>query len=325
VAGRRRVINTVTDQSMQSNRGETNAEVRGAISAFEQILQAIPNDRAAMDAIFHAYDEVGDTAKAADYLFRLVRTMVDEGDFGQARGLLANAPAYAEDARAAELVATIEALAGFAQPVASPPVPPAPVLEAPQAPQPAADDPGTPYTEPPPETSRAPLAAAHLSAFDMSSELAFAWNMLEAGDLTQEEYSGVVQDLTEMSVAEGADTVSVLHVLENRGHRGLEHILTRAADECGTPVVSLSCFNVKAASDVVLPVDFMLRRGALVFELIGDHALVVVLNPYDEQLRTDIETLVGRPCHFYLSLPSEFDEALTRLSDVQAGKVKAGD
>ncbi len=298
---------------MHGNTGETHAEVHGAIAAFEQILQAIPNDRASMDAIFHAYDEVGDTARAADYLFRLGQTMVDEGDFGQARELLANTPAYSNDARAMELMAAIERGGGGV-------VQAAPVVE----PQPS-EAPVPSQVAPPPETSRAPLAHERLSAFNMSAELAFAWNMMEAGDLTQEEYSGIVQDLTEMSVSEGVNTVSVLHVLEARGHRGLERILARAADECGTPIVSLSCFNVQAASEFVLPVDFMLRRGALVFEVVGSHALVVVLNPYDEQLRTDVETLVGRPCHFYLSLPAEFDEALTRLSDVQAGKVKAGD
>jgi len=301
----------VTDQPKQNSTNEADAEVRSAIAAFEQILQDIPNDRAAMDAIFHAYDEVGETARAADYLFRLAQTMVDEGDFGHARDLLANAPAYADDARAVELLAAIDR--GGGSPPQAPPSAPEQFVPQP----PAAESPDT--------RARAAAAEAQVSTFNMSGELAFAWNMLEAGDLTQEEYSGVVQDLTEMSVAGGADTVSVLHVLEARGHRGLERILTRVAEKCGTPVISLSCFDVQAAAEAVLPVDFMLRRGALVFELVGDHALVVVLNPYDEQLRRDVEELVGRPCHFYLSLPAEFDAALTRLSDVQAGKVRVGD
>jgi len=47
-----------------------------------------------------------------------------------------------------------------------------------------------------------------------------------------------------------------------------------------------------------------------VFELIGKDALVVVMNPYDRQLRRDIETMTGRKCHFFLTLPSEFDKAL---------------
>lgn len=294
----------MTEQPEQQSAGESDAEVRSAIAAFEQILHAMPNDRAAMEALYHACDDLGDRVRAADYLFQLCRTMVDEEDFTQARNLLSDSPRYADDARAADLLAAIDRCGGSAS---EPSPPPAPVEIA------------------PPPARPAPVLESRMSSFNMSGELAFAWNMLEAGDLTQEEYSGVVQDLTEMSVAEGADTVSVLHVLEARSHRGLDRILVRAAEECGTPIVSLSCFDVQAASEAVLPMAFMLRRGALVFELIGNHALVVVLNPYDDQLRRDVETLTAKPCHFYLALPSEFDEALTRLSDVRAGRVRAGD
>jgi len=144
----------------------------------------------------------------------------------------------------------------------------------------------------------------------MAEELAFAWNLLEAKEISQDEYSSLVQDLTEMSSVDSATTVSVLHVLESRAFKSLDRVLVHVSKECGTPVISLACFEIKPEAFSLLPYDFMVRRGALVFELIGKDALVVVMNPYDRQLRRDIETMTGRKCHFFLTLPSEFDKAL---------------
>jgi hypothetical protein len=54
----------------------------------------------------------------------------------------------------------------------------------------------------------------------------------------------------------------------------------------------------------------MLKRGAMVFELLGKDALAVVMNPYDRQLRKDVEAMAGRKCHFFMTPPPEFDKAL---------------
>ena len=57
---------------------------------------------------------------------------------------------------------------------------------------------------------------------------------------------------------------------------------------------------------------FMVQRGVAVFDFLGEDALAVIMNPFDEALRQDVQTLVGRVCHFYLALPSEFDRAMDR-------------
>ena len=41
-------------------------------------------------------------------------------------------------------------------------------------------------------------------------------------------------------------------------------------------------------------------------------ALVVVLNPYNKQLKTLLVQTVKKPCHFYLTAPAEFDAVLER-------------
>ena len=86
-------------------------EVWNAISAFEQILEAIPNDRASLDALSHAYGQIGDQTRAMDYLVRLGDVLVEEGDVEAARELLEKIKAGAEDdERARGLVVRIESM-----------------------------------------------------------------------------------------------------------------------------------------------------------------------------------------------------------------------
>ncbi|MEI6217777.1 MAG: hypothetical protein WCP86_02660, partial [bacterium] len=51
--------------------GDQESEVWSAIAAFEQILEAIPNDRTSLAPLAHAYEQIGDLARAKDYTVRL--------------------------------------------------------------------------------------------------------------------------------------------------------------------------------------------------------------------------------------------------------------
>jgi tetratricopeptide (TPR) repeat protein len=273
------------------------AEVWGAISAFEQILEALPTDRASLEALWNAYEQIGDFAKARAYLFRLGNVIVEEEDIEVARLLLEKVrPHAADDESARELLGRMERLVERQKPptVSS-------VTDG------AASDAGSR------QHVKTPTTEHVRTTFSMADELAFAWNLLEANQLTQEEYASVVQDLTEMSAVESATTVSVLHVLENRAFKNIEKIMAYVSKECGTPIISLASFDFKPDEATPMSMDFMMGRGAFVFETIGKDALVVVMNPYDKQLKKDVETLTGRKCHFFMSLPSEFDKALANL------------
>ena len=87
------------------------SEVWAAIAAFEQILEAMPSDRASLDALADAYEQIGDHSKAKEYLLRLGSVLVSEGDVPAAQGILEKIRAYADDdEEAGRLVAQIEAL-----------------------------------------------------------------------------------------------------------------------------------------------------------------------------------------------------------------------
>jgi len=269
-------------------------EVWNAIAAFEQILEAMPEDRASLEALSHAYEQIGDHTRAKDYLLRLAAVLVESRENEEARGLLGKLRKYAgEDRRALEMAERIEALV------------------APASESPVAEDETRAAAQPDEEDYLA-------SDFSIGDELTVAWHLLEKGELTQDEYAGVVQDLTEMSTKEAGGTASVLHVLELRGARNLERIMRIVSEECGTPILSLSGFDIQRAPASALPLDYMLRRGVLVFEFMGRHAMVVVMNPYDQNLQNEVEAAIGRKCHFFIALPSEFDSAMVRVRDLLA-------
>lgn len=301
----------------KKDKNDLEAEVWNAITAFEQILEAMPNDRASLDALSHAYEQIGDLTKAKEYYVRLGNVLLDEGDAISAIDLLERLSAYAaDDAEVADLIRRIRDAASGSEPESSP------VLqqsgpEYAASPEPA----GSAASAAAPESRKRPPVSTQ---FNMAEELAMAWNLMEASEITQEEYASVVQDLTEMSAGDSVSTISVLHVLEARGFKHLERIIAYLVRQCSTPFVSLSSFETPADLTLLVPVEFSVKRGGIVFELLGNDALAVVMNPFDKQLRKDVEAIAERKCHFFVTLPSEFDKAVEKANQVAAERKAAG-
>ena len=289
--------------------GDLESEVWNAIAAFEQILEAMPDDRSSLETLAHAYEHIGDQTRARDYLVRLGHVLLKEGDKASAAELRDKLSMYEGDDDVAELLERIDDVA-----------PQAP-SEAPPADGASAEAAGTPVeadadAEPDGQEGamRQPIDASRL-AFRVADELSLAWALFEAGELTQEEYASVAQDLSEMSTGRRDLTVSVMHVLENRAFRNLERVLAYVSKTYSAPIVSLHCFDVQADAARLLPFEFIVRRGAFVFEAMKKDALVAVVNPADQRLRSDVEAVSGKHCHFYATLASEFDSAIARIKD----------
>jgi len=284
-----------TEESSDKGRKQLEDEVWSAIAAFEQILEAMPEDRASLETLSHAYGQIGDHARSYEYVLRLGRVLVAEGAHVEALELLDRLRELsAGDAEGVALAAKIEAMAS------------------------TPDDGAGTAVSPFPST----VARTVNMNPNMSEELAFAWNLLQAGEITQEEYASAVQDVTEMSGSDASATVSVLHAMEARGFKGVDRLIAYVSQDCGVPYVALGSFDIPKEVGVLLALDFVVRRGALVFDFFGSHALAVVMNPYDTGLRSDVETLAGRPCHFFVTRASEFDDAVARIAEIEV-EVKA--
>jgi tetratricopeptide (TPR) repeat protein len=287
-----------TDDSKQ--REELEGQVWSAIAAFEQIVETIPNDRVSLEALSHAYEQVGDLARSRDYLVRLANVVVDEKDRDAADLLRERLVRYAaSDEKVRQAEARIEAYLASGQPEAK-------VITLVEEASLAAQ-------------KRKTAGESDRSTSHVAAELSFAWTLFQAGELSQEEYATVAQDLSETSAGHANVTVSVLHVLQDRGNRNVERIVAFAARETGTPMIPLSLFDVQDGALSLLPMDFVTRHSAIAFEIMGNDVLVAVLNPYNKAMRRKVETIIGRTCHYFLTLPAEYDAVLERITKRATG------
>jgi hypothetical protein len=268
---------------------DPDVEIWSAIEAFEKILEVMPGDRSTLETLSHAYEHIGDQAKTLEYLLRLGDAIVADGDVEAAGYILQKIEGFenvgpdVQDAcgRLRGLLQREEETAG-----------------------------------------RAPVGGVRAGVlsdgFRVADELSFAWKLLEAGELTQEEYAGVAQDLSEMSANEHLATVSVLHTLHTRAFSGMERLMGFVSRDSKTPIILLQSFDIASGAVHKLPLEFMIRRGAIVFDTLGDDALVTVMNPYDTELREQVRERVGQKCHFFMAQPEDFDAVISRAKEVPA-------
>ena len=268
---------------MQKGKKNTESELREAISTFEQILEAIPNDRLALETLSDAYEQLGMSEKALDYYIKLAHVVAEENDRAAATIIRQKLTELGGDSGEAHLAA-----AELDR-----------VLSVSEEPPPA----------PPPKTAK----ETRRKTIDITAELALAWNLVQAGELTQEEYAGVVHDLTESSAHQNEVPVTVLHVLRDRGFKNYDRVMAFLASNTGLPIVPLGNFEMQKEAASLLPSDFVFHRGAVAFEIMANEPLIAILNPYDTELRKEIEALLQRRCHYYLTTADDYDKYLEAI------------
>ncbi len=148
---------------------------------------------------------------------------------------------------------------------------------------------------------------------DVEPELALAWELFQDEQLSQEEYSNVLHDLTEMSSHKLSVPLSVLHVLHDRNFSRFERLMSHLSQRSGIPIVSLSLFEEREELRGVLPLEWISRRGALPFGFVGGELMVAVLNPRNRELLDEVSAYTGQSCHAYLVSPQEYDQRLAAI------------
>ncbi len=269
-------------------------EERGALQTFERILEIMPDDRGALEAAILAARACEEPEIALNHRLHLADILLAENNL---KALSEHVAILREDENslARAWVEAFDSGNGIPSTLSEADLAHAQQVRAPVA---------------PPRTT-----------FNISDEIDLAWKLFEHHEISQEEYAALVRDLTEMSASHNGGTVSVLHTLEASQHKSQERILSflaQEAEETGSPFISLSCFTMRSELAHLLPVDFMVNRGALVFETLGREKLVALLNPFNQGLRADVQQLCASPCHFFLARASEFDNAVVRLKEAGA-------
>jgi hypothetical protein len=154
---------------------------------------------------------------------------------------------------------------------------------------------------------------------NIEAEMALAWDLFQEEQLTQEEYSNVLHDLTEMSSRSVDVPITVLHVLHDRQFSRFERLMTYLCNKSGVPIILLSSYEENEELNDALPLDFLTQRGVLPFASIGDDLLVAVLNPCDKTLVRDAEQAAEKRCHPYLVSPEEYDRRLAQIKKALEG------
>jgi hypothetical protein len=292
----------MTEESRQ--REDLENQVWNAIAAFEQIVETIPNDRVSLEALSHAYGQVGDLSRAREYLTRLINVVIEEKDRDAVEMLRDRMVALeASDPLARETLSRMDAF-----------------LEA--------FDGEVRHFDLAEESHEKPAATkadeTEWRSSHVTSELSFAWTLFQAGELTQEDYAMVAQDLSAISTNASLVTVSVLHALHDRGGRSMDRILAYSARDSGVPMIPLSLFEVQDQVFQLLAREFIIRFGVMPFEMMGNDVLVVLLNPYNKQLRDKVESMIGRRCHYFITSPAEFDATIEQKKLKTELKSEAG-
>jgi tetratricopeptide (TPR) repeat protein len=275
----------MTDAQHAKSPSEAETEVWNAIAYFEKILEALPHDRLSLETLAGAYEKVGDHTRAKACTLRLARVLIDEADEDDIDELLVKIRQF--DRSDPEVKAVITSLESLN---------PAKVMAV------VRDD----------------MDQLSRRSTNIAGEISMAWNLLQANKLNQEDYARIVHDLSENSARTPDMPVSTLHVLQDRSHPGFNEILAFIASDCSLPFISLANFDIQPATAALLPLEFCIKRGAMVFELMGNDALAAILNPYDTQLSRDMEDLTGKTCYRFLVTPADFDAALEKIKKMQA-------
>lgn len=269
-----------------STENSDNRESEDLISAFEHLLESLPDDISTLDALVQACEQAQETDRLRKYLYQMTRAHLRQHRPEEARKLL---PRLQEHAGASpEIDALIEELT----PAPTPPPPP------------GTDD----------SAVHAPENNAAVRQAILQAELAFAWHLHDRKLLTRDEYSQTVQDLTDMSARSVEITISTQHALMDRGFANLDHVLAAVARESRIPILPVSRFETPMAVASIIPASWIRTRGAIPFDRVGKEYNIALLNPYNDRLQAEISAKIGQRCHFFMTAAQEFDRWLERFT-----------
>ncbi len=270
----------------QNNSDSPDSDFTSLIHSLEQIVKTVPDDLVALEMLAHVYEQNDEHEKMRTSLLRLGELIVHNNDIHLAEYIHGRMHDVGLCENMGEDVSNL--VDQLSLKISS--------------------------------SGEAALSAELLvddlsTSFSVMDELEFAWRLFEAGELKQDVYSELATDMSDMTIVNHLSTISVLHALDARAFGGMERVMDFIARDTKVPIISLESFHIKEKVFNLLPLDFIIKRGAMVYDLIADDALVVVMNPVDSALRRLIESKLKKVCHYYVALPADFDAVIQSFSD----------
>ena len=283
---------------------ESDPKMIEAIAFFENMLQTMPDDRTSLEFLVVAYEQTGQAEKRRDCLIRLSDTLLVEKDYDNAQVIAGYLSAYANfpPARAAvERVAEMiqgqivksqyhREMQGLG--VRMPAGPGEPAAN-------AAHDLG--------------LEVHALSRSASTAEMDLVWLWKDREYLPKELCMDVLHVLTARPVSDTPSLISALALLDEQHPELTEQVMVAMQRASDMPPIPLDLFEVSPAASSLLASAFVQVRGVLPFALLGEEALVAVLNPLNPDLQEETAARMGRPCHFFFAHPQAWRLAAEKV------------
>lgn len=285
-----------TDSNSFSGSGgaSDDTSVWGVIETLENILSVMPNDVSALESLALAYEQAGDAAQAHTTLLKLGELLLEGGNWQRAELIVADQVGKGfDDAELLDLKDRVEQAKGSAPPS--------------QQTEPSASN----------QKSDKP-ATRHLGQeADLHAELDFGWALLEAGQITQEQYERAVDALTESHIqTQGRGPISFMLELNSMENVNIDRILAHISVQTRMPFVELNQCQIQAEALAGVTLEQVRLWAAVPFAVLGPERMVAVLNPQHQRLTQTLNRELGEHVHFYLAAPEAFQRALDSVESV---------
>ena len=258
------------------------ARLAEGVAYFEQMLQLMPEDRTTLEFLVVAYEQLGRHADGQRSLVELTKILIKEDDKAALAGILPRLES-SDDKSAQALALKVKTLTA-----------PAPDL--------------TP--ERPRELTEAERAA-NVSKAAIAAELALTDALAAAGVLSEEVATSLRAQLGASPLDGRVFLISALQILEKENLPLAEKCAAYLADETGAPPIPLSAFDPPRELIGRFPPLLLRVRGAVPFATLGSQALVAVLDPLDEGLKSELSAVM--PCRFYQAEAASVEAKLEAL------------
>ncbi|HRR35158.1 MAG TPA: hypothetical protein P5026_13735 [Kiritimatiellia bacterium] len=278
-----------------------------AITFFEQMLQTMPGDRTSLEFLVVAYEQTGQSEKRRDCLIKLADTLLHEKDYDNAQVIAGYLSAYADFPPAR---ATVQRVASVIQNE---------ILRG-QYHTDISGASGGSGTHAPafvPAFQDVGLEVHALSRAASAAEMDLVWLWKEREFLPKDICMDVLHVLTDRPVTDVPTLISALALLDEQHPELTDTLMERMQRESEMPVIPIELFEIQPAAAAVLAPAYVHVRGVLPFALLGNDALVAVLNPLNRALQEETAARAARPCHFFLAHPRTWQQAAAKITIAQ--------
>jgi hypothetical protein len=270
------------------------------VEMFEAITDSQPEDYQSFEILKEAYNKLGRQADSLRISKKLASIYVNLGQISQAileyEGILQECPSDAS---------AISALAELAAKTSKINVP---VHSA--APSLAEDSKPTPSAGAP---AGAPVST-DLDDLACESDRILANALGAEKFLTPQAAAPMLQRLKALraNAADRSQPLSLCHLMANEQFAKMEDILMVLSDKSGLPYLPLSIYDVDRDIASLLPADWCWKFCVVPFDSISRSVLIATANPFAQEVRQRITTLLKQNVFWYVSSPMEIVGALQR-------------